>query len=102
MKKRLFVFLFCCITFLNSYAQVKFQPGVRAGLNISKLQGIDISSKKDIYFGLYGGINFSNIYTLQPELSYSRQGAQGIYSFNYYVILGQGTQMYHYNTFLSQ
>ncbi|RAR71537.1 outer membrane beta-barrel protein [Flavobacterium aciduliphilum] len=80
MRKILFILLYVVPFFSN--AQVEFKPSVRVGLNVSKLEGIDIPSKNDIYFGISGGIKLSKTYTLQPELSISKQGAKGYYAYN--------------------
>lgn len=58
-------------------AQVTFKPGIHAGINISKITNSDLSNKTDFYIGGFGALKLSKIYTLQPELSYSRQGAKG-------------------------
>jgi len=79
MKNKISIlFLF---VFLTSHSQVTFKPGIQTGLNISELSGIDISSKTDFFAGVYGEIKFSKNYALQPEISYSRQGAKGAYTF---------------------
>jgi hypothetical protein len=72
------------ITFGITYSQVTFKPGIRAGLNFSSIQNIDLGTKVDYYLGAYGAIKFSKYYTLQPELDYSRQGGKGkVYGFYY-------------------
>lgn len=74
MKKVIFATL-CCIGFATSQAQVTVKPGVRAGLNVSNLTNLDADSRADFYVGGHIGIQFTSFYTLQPELTYSRQGA---------------------------
>jgi len=74
MKKVIMATL-CCIGFATSQAQVTVKPGVRAGLNVSSLTNSNADSKADFYVGGQVGIQFSKFYTLQPELTYSRQGA---------------------------
>jgi len=80
MKKVVFAVL-CCLGFANSHAQITVKPGVRAGLNVSSLTNLDADSKADFYVGGQVGIQFTKFYTLQPELTYSRQGAKvnGLY-----------------------
>jgi hypothetical protein len=71
-------------------AQVTFKPGVRAGINLTHFtkgdnenysssfytdQRRDFSSKTDFYLGFYGALRLTKYYTLQPEVDYSRQGA---------------------------
>ena len=75
MKKVIMATL-CCIGFATSQAQVTVKPGVRAGLNVSSLTNLDADSKADFYVGGQVGIQFTKFYTLQPELTYSRQGAK--------------------------
>lgn len=60
-------------------AQVKFAPGVRGGLNFAQLTESDLGIKTDFYVGGFAGIKFTKHYTLQPEVIYSRQGAEGDY-----------------------
>lgn len=74
MKKVIFATL-CCLGFATSQAQVTVKPGVRAGLNVSSLTNLDADSRADFYVGGQVGIQFTKFYTLQPELTYSRQGA---------------------------
>ena len=74
MKKVIMATL-CCIGFATSQAQVTVKPGVRAGLNISSLTNYNADSRADFYVGGQVGIQFTKFYTLQPELTYSRQGA---------------------------
>lgn len=74
MKKTYIIialFVFCGIT----TAQTTFTPGVRAGMNFSKFTNSETDFKSDFYIGGLLAIKFSKIYTLQPELIYSRQGA---------------------------
>ena len=78
---RRIVILFAVLFSVNNEmsAQVTFNPGIQAGLNVSKITEIELSTKKDYYIGAYGAIKFSKRYTLQPEITYSRQGAEGNY-----------------------
>jgi hypothetical protein len=75
MKKVFFIAIFTILGFLQSEAQVRVKPGVKAGLNVSKFTNSEMSSKKDFYLGGLLNIKFNKIYTLQPELIYSKQGA---------------------------
>ncbi|MEY8761507.1 outer membrane beta-barrel protein [Chryseobacterium tongliaoense] len=91
---------FLLITFISglSFAQVTFNPGIRAGLNIAKFTESDrgvynwfdddddpfesgLQKEKtdfiaDFYIGVFGNIRFTKFYALQPELNYSRQGSK--------------------------
>lgn len=78
-----------------SFAQVTFNPGVRAGANFSHFSNnenfssyywgdwyypenvnMDFKTKTDFYLGLFGNIRFAKFYALQPEINYSRQGTK--------------------------
>ena len=63
-----------------SQAQVSFRPGIKGGLNISRFTQNESANQKyswknDFYVGVVGELNLSKVYTLQPEIVYSRQGA---------------------------
>lgn len=92
MKKTLFLLAF--IVSGLSFAQVTFNPGIRAGANFSHFTNkdqwysywddysygneakMDFKTKTDFYLGLFGNIRFAKFYALQPEINYSRQGAK--------------------------
>lgn len=78
-SKNLAIIAFSVFAFLKIQAQVTFKPGIHAGVNISKISktDFDLNSKTDFYFGGFGALKLSKFYTLQPELTYSRQGAKG-------------------------
>ena len=79
-----------------SFAQVTFNPGIRAGANFSHFTNqedyayywadnsyypeanvnMDFKTKTDFYIGLFGNIRFAKFYALQPEINYSRQGTK--------------------------
>lgn len=58
--------------------QFSFRPGLRAGANFSKFTQTESSFKSDFYVGIAGEFNFKKLYSLQPELTYSQQGAKDI------------------------
>ena len=74
MKKFILLFVTCFSFFANS--QVELKPGVKAGLNLANISNADYKVKPDFYAGISLGLKFSERYTLQPELVYSRQGAR--------------------------
>lgn len=76
-------------TFGITHSQVTFKPGIQAGVNISNVQNMNLGTKKDFYIGAFGALKLSKFYTLQPELTYSRQGANGMIS-GYYLQTSQG------------
>ena len=61
---------------ITANAQVKFKPGVQAGANFSRLTNSDASTMAGFYIGGQLGIKITRFYTLQPEVSFSRQGAK--------------------------
>jgi len=72
---------------VQTNAQVTFNPGFRAGLNLSHFTKQysnnytnssflpDFSNKTDFYIGFLGALKLSKFYTLQPEINYSNQGS---------------------------
>jgi len=84
MKKSIIVALVCFFGLTQANAQVSFRPGVKGGLNFSHFTQTDdpnqrFTSKTDFYVGVLGALKLSKVYTLQPELTYTRQGAKNEY-----------------------
>ena len=73
MKKLVVIALF---TVFMANAQIEFRPGIRAGLNMANLTNYDSDAKTDFHIGATATITFASFYNLQPEISYSRQGAK--------------------------
>lgn len=73
MKKIIFTILTVAIL-TTSYAQVNF--GIRGGLNLSDYSNLDSDKKTDLYFGVLLSIKLGDLYTLQPELIYSKEGVK--------------------------
>ena len=88
MKKSIIIAFVLFIGIATSQAQVSVSPGLRGGLNLSRLTNIDDNGlKSDFYVGGFVAIKFNKFFTLQPELTYSRQGSEGRYydiNDNYY------------------
>lgn len=86
MKNTIIIAFFCLFGIFKTNAQVTFTPGIRGGLNVSTLTQAEATAKTDFYIGAFGAINFTRTYTLQPEINYSRQGANDVmlqhYDFN--------------------
>ena len=82
MKKIIFASLLF-LGYLQSNAQVTFRPGVRTGANFSKITDTDSDFKPDFYLGIYGALKLSKFYVFQPELSYTRQGANNVSSYDF-------------------
>ncbi|MFB9107058.1 porin family protein [Flavobacterium gyeonganense] len=91
-KKNLAFIAFSLFAFLKIQAQVTFKPGIHAGVNLSKISktDFDVNSKTDFYFGGFGALKLSRFYTLQPEVTYSRQGAKASIEGFYYDRLPDG------------
>ena len=78
MKKITLIAFALFIGLATSQAQMKVSPGIRGGLNLSTLTNIDDNSmKSDYYIGGLVEIKFNKYFTLQPEITYSRQGSEG-------------------------
>lgn len=79
MKRETLILLFCIIfSTIQLHAQKRVTPGVRAGVNVSTLSNINADFKTDFYAGAILGLNLGQKYTLQPELIYTRQGANNV------------------------
>lgn len=72
--KKITLLLLCFIGF-SAAAQVTFKPGIRAGASFSSISDANADLRQDFYVGGFGAIKFTRFYTLQPELTYARQGA---------------------------
>lgn len=84
MKKSIIVAVICFFGLTQMNAQVSFRPGVKAGLNVSHFTQTNrtdekFNSKTDFYAGVFGALKLTKVYTLQPELVYTRQGAEREY-----------------------
>jgi hypothetical protein len=80
MKKLTVIAFVLFIGVLTSQAQVTVSPGLRGGLNLSRLSNIDDNGlKSDFYVGGLVDIKFNKFFTLQPEITYSKQGSEGRY-----------------------
>lgn len=75
MKGLLF---FLALTLFTShlFAQVKVQPGVRLGINYSNISNTNLDGKLGPNAAVFAAIRFTDFYTLQPEIMYSRQGGK--------------------------
>lgn len=78
MKKINLIAFVLFIGIQSSQSQVRVSPGLRGGLNVSTLTNIDDNnSKTDFYVGGLVNIKFNKFFSLQPEITYSRQGDEG-------------------------
>ena len=78
MKKILLVLAFVGLT-TTAFSQITVSPGFRGGISIAKITNTESNSRSDFYIGGFAGIKFARFYTLQPELTYSRQGGKEIF-----------------------
>lgn len=83
MKTTLFAAIVVFFSVQILQAQASFKPGLRGGLNISKLTQTESSFKADFYIGGYGALKLGKLYTLQPEITYTNQGGNNIEIQNY-------------------
>lgn len=78
MKKITVIAFVLFIGLVQLQAQVTVSPGLRGGLNLSTLTNIeDNNTKTDFYVGGLVNIKFNKYFSLQPEITYSRQGDEG-------------------------
>lgn len=74
-------FAFLCFFGVSTItAQVSFKPGVKGGVNFARFTQTDnpnerFYTKTDFYVGIFGALKLSKIYTMQPEILYTRQGS---------------------------
>lgn len=80
MKKLIAIAFILIVSSMN--AQVTFKPGLRAGAAFSTFSNTHSDYKTDFYVGGFGEIKLTKIYTLQPEFTYTRQGANNIKTYN--------------------
>lgn len=77
MKKITVIAFVLFIGLIKSQAQVTVSPGIRGGVNFSNFTNFGSSdAKTDFYAGGFVAIKFNKFFTLQPELTYTRQGAE--------------------------
>ncbi len=72
--KKIFLTIVTLTVLTTSYAQVNF--GLRGGLNLSDYSNLQSDKKTDLYFGALLSVKLGDLYTLQPELTYSKEGTK--------------------------
>lgn len=90
MKKTiLFTTLF--LTFLSQAQQTNtetkrkvFNVAIRTGANLSKYTNVGANFQTAYYVGVSFPIEIAEVYTLNPEVNFSAQGAKGIETNEYY------------------
>jgi len=78
MNRKFTIIALSLLTTFAAQAQTKVSPGLRTGLNICRITQTKFDRRADFYIGGFVAIKFSPYYTMQPELTYSRQGATGV------------------------
>ncbi|EKB04813.1 hypothetical protein HMPREF9711_01678 [Myroides odoratimimus CCUG 3837] len=87
IMKKLLLTLLLIMGISQSYAQKKqriLTAGVRGGWNFSSVVNSGGDSRTNFYVGVQLPIRLAKFYSLQPELVYSRQGADNIVDRIYY------------------
>ncbi|MEP0263973.1 porin family protein [Dokdonia sp.] len=74
---KVFLTVLFVIMATTAFSQITIKPGVRAGVNFSNVtsSNSNFDTNTDFYIGVFTEINFTSFYALQPELNYTRQGA---------------------------
>jgi hypothetical protein len=75
MKKYVSVLILVCIIAGSSQAQ-KITPGIKGGLNISDVSGINGDNRLSGHVGFFVNSRFNANWSIQPEILYSGQGQQ--------------------------
>jgi opacity protein-like surface antigen len=73
MKKVILALVAVAMLSLTSQAQVKF--GAKAGMNLSRFTENFETMKPGFHAGVYAQINIAPMFSIQPEVLYSMQGA---------------------------
>ena len=75
MKKYLLALSLFCIVASSSQAQ-KITPGIKGGLNIADVSGINGDNRLSGHVGLFLHSRINRNWSIQPEILYSGQGQQ--------------------------
>lgn len=75
---KLIIALISFFALQNLQAQVTFKPGLRGGFTFSTISEMHATYKTDFYVGGFGEINIGKRYSLQPEITYNRQGSNNV------------------------
>ncbi|THU41759.1 PorT family protein [Niastella caeni] len=85
MKKYALAFMLFCIVAGSTQAQ-KITPGIKGGLNISDVSGINGDNRLSGHVGLFLNSRFNPMWSIQPEILYSGQGQQYVFLNNEYTL----------------
>ena len=83
MNKKNVLFIIVFFAVLNIQAQISVKHGLRGGFSFSTISEMHADYKTDFYVGGFTDIKITKIYSLQPEINYSRQGSNNV-ARNYY------------------
>lgn len=75
MKKYVLALILICIVAGTAWAQ-KITPGIKGGLNISDVAGINGDNRLSGHVGLFLNSRLNSRWSIQPEILYSGQGQQ--------------------------
>lgn len=78
MGRKTLLLVAAIVAVTQLFAQKRVSPGIRAGVNVATLSNINADFKADFYVGGILSLNLGQRYTLQPELIYTRQGANNV------------------------
>src|SRR3546814_2211580 len=78
MKRLMLLSVVAIAATTQLFAQKKVSPGIRAGVNVATLSNVNADFKTDFYAGGILSLHLAQRYTLQPELIYTRQGANNV------------------------
>jgi hypothetical protein len=81
MKKHALALFLFCIVAVNIRAQ-KITPGIKGGLNISDIAGVNGDNRLSGHVGLFLNSRINSQWAIQPEILYSGQGQQYDVPFN--------------------
>lgn len=73
----------------GAFAQVSFDKGIKAGLNISRFDSRDSESRVGLILGGFLTVEFTELFALQPELYYAMKGGRYVEEFLVPAPLGQ-------------
>ena len=74
--KQKFLLLAFSILCISSYSQSKARFGLKAGINSSKITNTSLHSKRGLYAGVLLDVRLADSYAIQPEITYTNQGAR--------------------------
>lgn len=78
MKKYVLALILICIVAGTAWAQ-KITPGIKGGLNISDVAGINGDNRLSGHVGLFLNSRLNSQWAIQPEILYSGQGQEFIF-----------------------